>query len=153
MQPPSKEQARIARRATRTRPYVRFTLADASHCQVMDFLYKCKDVAYANFLTLQKAGLFNFANIKVFTEELAFPFTMFWENRSVAYVQSILLAQYMDLNVRCSLPANRGKAACAPYCAHRCPLLLAGASLTLTVPRSSATLPASVAKRRRDSSA
>ena len=70
--------------------------------QVMDFLHKCKDVTYANFLTLQKAGLFNFANIKVFSMELAFPITMFMERPSIAYVQEILLAQTVDLNVRCS---------------------------------------------------
>lgn len=66
----------------------------------MAFLVKCKDVAAANIATLEKAGLFKLDNIKAFTMELSFPFTMFMENKSVAYVQSIVLAQTMDLPVR-----------------------------------------------------
>lgn len=73
-------------------------LSMPSQEQVMDFLHKCKDAAYANYVTLEKAGLFKFENIKVYSAELATPFTLFWENQSVAYVQSILLAQTMDLN-------------------------------------------------------
>jgi len=66
--------------------------------QVMEFLNKCKDVCAANYATLAKAGLFKLDNFKAFTMELSFPFTMFMENKSVAYVQSIVLGQTMDLN-------------------------------------------------------
>ena len=65
----------------------------------MDFLTKCKDTAAANYATLAKAGLFKLDNFKAFTMELSFPFVMFMEQKTVAYVQSILLAQTTDLNV------------------------------------------------------
>lgn len=64
----------------------------------MTFLNQCKDVMAANYATLEKAGLFKFDNFKAFTMELSFPFVMFMENRSLAYVQSIVLAQTTDLN-------------------------------------------------------
>ena len=69
----------------------------------MTFLNQCKDVMAANYATLEKAGLFKFDNFKAFTMELSFPFVMFMENRSLAYVQSIVLAQTTDLNVRAVL--------------------------------------------------
>ena len=66
----------------------------------MDFLTQTKDVIYANFVTLQQAGLFELDHIKEFTLELGTPFMMIKENQTVAFMQSILLGQTMDLYVR-----------------------------------------------------
>ena len=79
----------------------------------MEFLNKCKDVCAANYATLAKAGLFKLDNFKAFTMELSFPFTMIMENKSVAYVQSIVLGQTMDLNVRTTPGERRHPCPCS----------------------------------------
>jgi hypothetical protein len=124
----------------------------------MDFLTKCKDVAAANYATLAKAGLFKLDNFKAFTMELSFPFVMFMENKSVAYVQSIVLARTMDLNVR----VFSGSCSCTPLCSslllecsssthvERPPIFSRGAQFP---PAATAPVPSRSPHRRKGSSA